>query len=111
MGGQEGYIYALLFDSPISPDHTTQAYIGWADDLAQRIEAHRKGYAAVLTRVAKEREIGWHVARVWRGDRNDERRIKNAKQGRRYATGERNISYLPELTREEIDNLLSAPAF
>ena len=74
-------IYLLHFDKPISPAHTCQHYIGYADDWEGRIEAHRAGHGARLTEVANERGIGFVVVRVWVGDRELERRIKNRKEG------------------------------
>jgi len=75
----DGQVYLLHFDSPISPNHTTQHYVGWAKELGSRIQAHRCGRGARLTEVALERGIGFTVVRVWRGDRHLERRIKNRK--------------------------------
>lgn len=72
-----GTIYLLHFDAPISSGHTTQHYIGWAEDLAPRINAHRSGAGARLTEIAKERGIGFTVVRTWHGTRNDERKLKN----------------------------------
>ena len=58
-------VYLLHFDAPISDRHTTQHYLGSADDLVQRIEQQRAGTGARLCQVAKERGIGFTVARVW----------------------------------------------
>lgn len=77
------YCYLLHFEQPISPKHTCQHYIGWCTDLHRRMAEHRAGTAARLTEVAKERGIGFTVARVWKGDRQLERRLKNQKSGPR----------------------------
>lgn len=58
-------VYLLHFDRPISPNHTTQHYIGWTLDLAERIHHHEMGNGARLTEVAAERGIGFEVARTW----------------------------------------------
>lgn len=58
-------IYLLHFDRPISDHHTTQHYLGSADDLRRRIEEQRSGAGARLCQVAKERGIGFTVARIW----------------------------------------------
>ena len=71
--------YLLHFSSPISPNHTTQHYIGSAADLDARIEEHRTGHGARLTQVAQERGIGFTVARTWEGGRDFERSLKNRK--------------------------------
>lgn len=72
-----GSIYLLHFSRPISPAHTCQHYIGYADDLDSRIADHRAGRGARLTEVAKERGIAFEVVRTWDGDRKLERRLKN----------------------------------
>lgn len=71
-----GYVYLLHFDSPISPRHTAQHYLGWTYCLPARIQKHWHGAGARLTAVAKERGIGFKVVRVWRGGRRLERRLK-----------------------------------
>ena len=78
-----GFVYLLHFSKPISPKHTTQHYIGWASDLATRIQSHRLGHGARLTAVAHERGIPFKVARVWLGGRGLERQLKNRKNGPR----------------------------
>ena len=52
-------------------------YLGWASDLAARLEAHREGRGARLMEVVKERGITWHVSRTWEGSRDRERAIKD----------------------------------
>lgn len=76
------HVYLLHFDRPIAPGHTTQHYIGHADDLPRRIQAHARGRyngggngCAKLCAVAHERGIGFVVARVWRGGYALERRL------------------------------------
>ena len=71
----EGTIYLLHFDQPVS-DHARH-YLGWASDLAARLEAHREGRGARLMEVCKERGISWHLARTWEGTRDRERAIKD----------------------------------
>lgn len=104
------YVYLLHFLSPIAPGrHTTQHYIGTAEDLAARIQAHSLGHGARLVQVALERGIKFQVVRVWHGGRPFERRLKNGKnapvlcpicnpQAHRRAPG--------DIPREEIQNLL-----
>lgn len=73
------YIYLLHFDSPISPDHTTQHYTGSADDINRRIREHQQGYGSRLTQVALERNNGFSVVRIWIGSRKWEQRLKAMK--------------------------------
>jgi predicted GIY-YIG superfamily endonuclease len=70
-----GTIYLLHFDQPVS-DHARH-YLGWASDLAARLEAHREGRGARLMEVCRERGISWHLARTWEGTRDRERAIKD----------------------------------
>jgi predicted GIY-YIG superfamily endonuclease len=82
--GIQGTIYLIHMDSPVSDAHTTQHYLGWASDLDKRIQAHAKGAGARLMEVCKERKIGWQVVRTWENaTRDDERRLKNRKEGPR----------------------------
>lgn len=74
-------IYLLHFSRPISDKHTTQHYLGFAGKgIQRRLAEHESGAGARLTQVAKERGIGWTVARTWTGagsTRTEERRLKN----------------------------------
>jgi predicted GIY-YIG superfamily endonuclease len=76
-----GVVYLLHFDSKISDKHTTQHYTGWTKYLAGRVAKHLAGRGARLTQVARERGIGFVVARTWPGDRTFERKIKNRHEG------------------------------
>lgn len=74
-------VYLLHFERPISPDHTCQHYIGYANNLEARIAHHRKGTSkARLLEVAKERGISFVVARTWEGGKELERELKNRKK-------------------------------
>lgn len=77
-------VYLLHFDRPISPRHTAQHYLGSTDNLPRRIRQHHKGQGSRLCQVAKEREIGFVVAREWfLGDRQLERKLKSRKNSRK----------------------------
>lgn len=77
-------VYLLHFDRPISDRHTCQHYLGSADDLAQRLKKHRNDPDARLLQVAKERGIGFTVARIWTNKpRGFERTLKNRKCSKR----------------------------
>lgn len=78
-----GYVYLLHFEEPISDRHTARHYLGYANDLAARLQAHDAGHGSRLTQVARGRGIGWQLVRVWRGGRDLERRLKNGKRGPR----------------------------
>lgn len=76
-------VYLLHFERPISPNHTAQHYVGTAKMLACRLDMHKVRPDARLLQVAKERGIGFALARTWRGGRIEERKIKNRKEGPR----------------------------
>lgn len=104
-----GYVYLLHFHKPISHKHTCQHYVGYADDLALRIQKHSSGHGARLTQVAKERGIGFDVVRVWEGDRAFERWLKQRKNaGRLCPVCQGNIqrAMLFELSPEQIEYAL-----
>ena len=107
-----GYVYLLHFERPIAPGrHTAQHYIGFAADLAARIQEHNTVHGARLTQVARERGIRFKVARLWLGDRGLERRLKDRKEapqlcpicGRGCAVG-----YAVEIPAGEIESFLLA---
>jgi predicted GIY-YIG superfamily endonuclease len=81
-----GEVYLIHFHRPISPDHTCQHYIGYADNgVGRRLDEHAAGQGARLTEVAKERGIGFRVVRTWKNvNRNFERQMKRRKNAGRY---------------------------
>lgn len=75
-------VYLIHLNKPLSPNHTSRHYIGFATDVDARIQTHLKGGtgAARFMQVAKERNIDWVVARTWSGGtRSFERSLKNRK--------------------------------
>jgi len=79
-------VYLLHFDRPVAPGFPCRHYLGFADGGAEaverRVERHKRGNGARLVAVARERGIGFVVARIWPdGDRNFERRLKRQKSG------------------------------
>lgn len=85
ISNQPGHVYLIHFDERINPDHPCRHYLGYATDLATRIQQHQAGgtHAARLLQVAHERRIPWRLARVWRGGRDLERQLKNRHNGPR----------------------------
>jgi predicted GIY-YIG superfamily endonuclease len=76
--------YLLHFDIPISDLHTCQHYLGFTDNLTQRLTEHRTGNGARLTQVANERNIKFRLVKIWPdGDRSLERRLKEQKNSPR----------------------------
>lgn len=66
-------VYLLHFDSPyVHARH----YIGYSDDIAARVECHRKGNGSKLMRAVAKAKIGFTIAKVWPGtDRAFERQL------------------------------------
>jgi predicted GIY-YIG superfamily endonuclease len=73
-------VYLIHFDKKY---WHAQHYIGYADDVYQRIHRHETGNGARLMEVITQAGIGWSVVRVWWGaDRAFERKLKNRKNAR-----------------------------
>ncbi len=73
-------VYLIHFDQPISPNHTTQHYLGYTSRRKSlRLDEHKAGTGARLTQVANERGIDYEIVRVWKGNRQLERQLKNQK--------------------------------
>lgn len=79
------FLYLLHFDEPISPDHTSQHYVGITREFAARMNAHLFGSAGCrFTQVAYERGISFTIGRVWVVSRTAERIIKSYHNHSRY---------------------------
>ena len=74
MAGRRGTIYLLHFARPYKH---ARHYLGFAENLEQRLAQHRAGRGARLVQVVLGAGIGFEVARTWDGDRRLERRLKN----------------------------------
>lgn len=75
-------VYILHFDRPYQH---ARHYVGYADDVEDRIWHHRNGTGARLMQVIRDAGIGFQIARIWEGaDRTFERRLKNCKHTDRY---------------------------
>lgn len=75
-------VYLIHFDAPLgdvsNPRGQARHYIGFTDDLAARLEAHRKGNGSAIMAAVGRAGIGWRLVRVWPdGDRAFERKLKN----------------------------------
>lgn len=77
-------IYILKFSIPLGNErHQAQFYLGYAEDVDSRVEEHRKGQGATITRRAVERGAELEVVMVIEGDRKLERKLKNRKSHKR----------------------------
>lgn len=79
----EGFVYLLHLDKPLPNSPHNRHYIGWCKDLAVRVQAHQTGHGSRFMAVAKGAGIGFVIARVWRGDRRFERKLKDRKNAPR----------------------------
>ena len=75
-----GTVYLIHFDAPLgntsNPRGQAQHYIGYTDNLAERIETHRHGNGAAIMAAVRRAGIGWEVVRTWAGGRDLERQTK-----------------------------------
>ena len=84
MTGQPGVIYMLHFHRPYKH---ARHYIGWTDDLLDRLDRHAAGRGARLVAVIWHAGIGFTLVRICEGTRRTERAIKNAGGQVRYCPG------------------------
>jgi predicted GIY-YIG superfamily endonuclease len=71
----EGTIYLLHFERPYHGP--MRHYVGFTDDLEQRLQRHREGKGGKTTRYAFDLGISFVLARTWSGSLSLERQIKS----------------------------------
>jgi hypothetical protein len=81
MTGQLGVIYTLCFHQPY---RHARHYVGWTEDLLDRLDQHATGHGARLIEVITHAGIGFTLVRIREGTRRQERAIKNAGGAVRY---------------------------
>jgi predicted GIY-YIG superfamily endonuclease len=105
-----GVIYMLHFDQPY---RHARHYVGWTEDLLDRLDRHATGHGARLIAVIWQAGIGFSAVRICEGTRTTERAIKNAGGSVRYCptctTHPRNGHWAP-LTDEFIPRTYTNPA-
>lgn len=78
-------IYVLKFRKPLgnwsNPRGMASYYLGWCEDdrLQQRLQEHRNGRGAAITRWASANGIAFDLVLAVPGGRDDERRLKRWK--------------------------------
>jgi hypothetical protein len=81
-----GTVYLIHFDRPIgnpnNPRGHAQHYIGYSDNLAERLLDHAKGQGSAIMAYLAQTGIGWLVTRTWMGGRTFERKLKNRKNAK-----------------------------
>lgn len=76
----KGTVYLLHFERNYK--HAAH-YLGFAENLENRIEDHAKGCGARLTQVIKKAGIGFQLVKTWVNQtRKFERALKNRRQAR-----------------------------
>jgi predicted GIY-YIG superfamily endonuclease len=81
MTSQPGICYMLCFDRPYQH---ARHYVGWSEDVLDRLDQHAKGHGARLVEVITQAGIGFTLVRICEGTRRTERAIKNAGGAVRY---------------------------
>jgi predicted GIY-YIG superfamily endonuclease len=81
MTSPPGIIYMLHFSQPYKH---ARHYVGWTQDLLDRLDTHAKGHGARLVAVITHAGIGFTLVRICEGTRRTERAIKNAGGAVRY---------------------------
>jgi hypothetical protein len=76
-----GVIYMLHFHRPYKH---ARHYVGWTEDLLDRLDRHANGHGARLVAVIWHAGIGFTLIRICEGTRRRERAIKNAGGAVRY---------------------------
>ncbi len=69
-----GTIYLIHFERPFKH---AQHYMGFSQNLPQRLNQHKKGCGSKLMRAVSAAGIRWAVVEKWTGDRHFERKLKN----------------------------------
>ena len=68
-------VYLIHFDRPIKH---ARHYLGYSkNDVRGRVQKHRAGNGARLMEAVRKKDISWHVSRVWDGDYELERMLKD----------------------------------
>ena len=71
-------VYLLHFHSKL---RHAQHYLGYAEDVEERLKRHRSGGGAKLIRALKDKGIDFELVRIWEGGRTLERKLKKQKNG------------------------------
>jgi predicted GIY-YIG superfamily endonuclease len=79
-----GTVYLIHLDAPI-PGGSNRHYLGWSEDLTERLAAHATSTGAKFLREANRHGIAWHIVMLWPGATSKlERQIKKSKHLHRF---------------------------
>jgi len=96
-----GKVYCLEFSDTLGNPRNRRGqakyYLGFCEDgnVERRLEEHRKGQGASITRAAVQRGMKLSVVFTMPGDRKVERWLKNKKATPRIVQRYRDTGYLP----------------
>jgi hypothetical protein len=80
LNGGKAMVYLIHFERPLgdlaNPRGQAWHYLGYTEDLAERLERHREGNGSAIMAAVAEAGIPWRVVRLWEGGRDLERRLK-----------------------------------
>lgn len=71
-----GTVYLIHLARPVAEGRPAQHYLGYAANLAARIERHRANSGAAMLRAANLRGIPWEVVATWSAGRGGEVQFK-----------------------------------
>lgn len=92
-------VYLLHFERPYKH---AKHYIGWSPNVEERIQKHKEGKGAGLTRALKEAGIGFIVAWVWWGEGHSfERDLHDRKNSKRFCPTCRGAAALEFATKKK----------
>jgi predicted GIY-YIG superfamily endonuclease len=67
-------VYLIHLEKPLKH---AKHYLGFSEDIQERVKQHRNGRGAAFMKAIKKNGISWYVSRIWDGDRELERILKN----------------------------------
>lgn len=82
---EPGEVYLLCLSGTLGGDrHRAKHYLGWSNDLENRLREHRTGKGSKFTQAACRRGLTIRVAEVWTGTRHLEKSIKRSRNLKRF---------------------------
>lgn len=67
-------VYLIHLETPLKH---ARHYLGFSENLPGRVQKHRSGQGATFMRAIAKEGISWHVSRIWEGNQEFERILKN----------------------------------
>lgn len=82
---EPGAVYLLCLSGTLGGDrHRAEHYLGWSNDLDNRVREHRNGRGSKFTQAACQRGFTLRVAEVWTGTRYLEKSLKQSRNLNRF---------------------------